>query len=145
MPDRNSDLTDPALQHRAALSTWETGGGVPPDDLRRGLPSEGALPEIPRLTDVELVHLRIRVIALENMLLSLLAQATDRQLDLARELAAYIFPRPGFTQHPLTVRAAHQMVDLLERAGHFRATTPTLPTMAGEEPAAPDSGTGSSS
>ncbi|MGH7105496.1 MAG: hypothetical protein ACREFT_03205 [Acetobacteraceae bacterium] len=144
MPARNSDLTAPSLQHRAALSTWETGSGVRPDDLRRGVPSEGAQPEIPPLTDAELVHLRIRVIALENMLISLLALAPDRQLDLTRELAAYIFPRSGFTQHPLTVRAAHQMVDLLERAGHFRATTPTPPTMAGEKPAAPNSATASS-
>lgn len=80
---------------------------------------------VPQLTDAALVHLRIRVIALENMVISLLAQASDRQLDLARELAAYILPRAGFTQHPLTIRAAHQMLDLVERAGHFRSATPT--------------------
>src|SRR6185437_3842022 len=77
------------------------------------------------LSGAEPVHLHIRVIALENMAISLLALASKEQLDLARELATYIFPRPGFTQHPLTVRAAHQMIDLIERAQHFRDTSPT--------------------
>jgi len=46
--------------------------------------------------------------------IALLAGASDRQLDLAHEMAAYISPRPGFTQHTLTVHAAaHCMVLLL--------------------------------
>jgi hypothetical protein len=80
--------------------------------------------EVPELTNAELVHLRVRVIALENLVISLLAGATDRQLDLAREMAGYISPRPGFTQHPLTIHAASQMIDLVERAGRFRAPPP---------------------
>ena len=36
-------------------------------------------------------------------------------------MAAYISPRPGFTDHPLTIRAATQMIDLVERADRFRA------------------------
>jgi tellurite resistance-related uncharacterized protein len=50
----------------------------------------------------------------------MLAAATDRQLDLAREMASYVCPRPEFTQHPLTTHAATKMLDLIERAGHFR-------------------------
>jgi hypothetical protein len=75
---------------------------------------------MPELTNAELVQLRIRVIALENLVIALLAEASDRQLELAREMAAYISPRPGFTQHPLTIHAAAHMVDLVERAGQFR-------------------------
>jgi len=71
------------------------------------------------LTNTELVHLRVRVIALENLVIALLAQASDRQLELVREMAAYISPRPGFTQHPLTVHAAAQMIHIVERAGRF--------------------------
>lgn len=125
MPDKDLDPKDPTYQREMALSRWDTDGGNGHSSLQRGLFSEGELPEIPQLTDTELVHLRVRVIALENMLISLLAQVSDQQLGFARELAAYIFPRPGFTQHPLTVRAAHQMLDLVERAGHFRSTPPT--------------------
>ena len=40
-------------------------------------------------SNAELVQLRIRVIALENLVIALLAEASDRQLDLAREMAAY--------------------------------------------------------
>jgi hypothetical protein len=58
------------------------------------------------MTNAELVALHARVIALENLLISLLATASDKQLNLAREMAGFISPRPGFTHHPLTVHAA---------------------------------------
>jgi hypothetical protein len=35
-------------------------------------------------------------------------------------MAAYISPKPGYTPHPLTIQAAGQMIDLVERAGQFR-------------------------
>jgi len=73
----------------------------------------------PQLTNTELVQLRVRVIALENLVIALLAQASDRQLEVAREMAAYICPRPGFTQHPLTIHAAAQMIHMVERAARF--------------------------
>jgi hypothetical protein len=34
-------------------------------------------------------------------------------------MAGYISPRPGFTQHPLTIHAAAHLDDLLKRAIHF--------------------------
>ena len=80
---------------------------------------------VPELTNAELVQLRIRVIALENLMIALLAEASDRQIDLAREMATYISPRPGFTQHPLTIHAAAQMIDLVERANQFRSSPPS--------------------
>jgi hypothetical protein len=76
--------------------------------------------DVAELTNAELVQLRIRVIALENVMITLLAAASDRQLDLVREMAATISPRPGSTQHPLTLHAANQMNHLVDRAGHFR-------------------------
>jgi hypothetical protein len=82
--------------------------------------------EVPELTNAELVQLRIRVIALENLMIALLAEASDRQIDLAREMATYISPRPGFTQHSLTTHAAAQVIDLVERANQFR-TSPLSP------------------
>ena len=72
------------------------------------------------LTNAELVQLQIRVIALENLLAVLLVDASDRQLDLAHEIAEYIAPRPGFTPHRLTIHAAARMTSLIERAGHLR-------------------------
>jgi hypothetical protein len=107
-----------------ALSKWDNEGGAGPLHLPEGLLSGDMQSEVPQLTNAELVQLRIRVIALENLVITLLADSSDRQLDLAREMAAYISPRPGFTHHPLTIRAAAQMIHLVERAGHFRGVAP---------------------
>jgi hypothetical protein len=77
--------------------------------------------QIPQMTNAEIVALRVRVIALENVLISLLATAPDHQLNLIREMADYISPRPGFTPHPLTIRAAEHVVDLVDRSTRFRS------------------------
>jgi hypothetical protein len=124
MPDRKPDLLDPSQQHQLALSRWANEGGAGPHRPQEGLISGEVQPEVPQLTNAELVQLQIRVIALENLVITLLAEASDRQLDLAREMAAYISPRPGFTQHPLTIHAAAQMIDLVQRAGQFRVAPP---------------------
>jgi hypothetical protein len=76
--------------------------------------------QVPALTNAELVQLRVRVVALENLVITLLAETSERRLDLARDMAAHISPRPGFTRHRLTIHAAAQMIHLVERAGHFR-------------------------
>ena len=120
MPDRKSDLIDPSRHRQMALSRWENEGGARPRRLQEGLISDEVQSEVPQLTNVELVHLRVRVIALENLMIALLADASDQQLDVIREMAGYISPRPGFTQHPLTIHAAAQMIDLVDRANHFR-------------------------
>jgi len=126
MAEKTPNPTDPVSQRQRVLSKWETGEGVEPTLVQRGLPA-AAQSAVAQLTQAELIHLRVRVIALENMVMALLAQASSQQLELARDMAAYILPREGFTQHPLTIHASHQMVDLVERAGHFRPPEPTPP------------------
>jgi hypothetical protein len=118
MHDKKPDFAD--QQRQMALSRWDSEGGAGPGGPQTGLMSpEGS--EIPELRNAELVQLRVRVIALENLVIALLAGASDQQLDLAREMAAYISPRPGFTHHPLTVHAAADMINLVERAARFRS------------------------
>ena len=124
MSDLKPDFSDPSRQRQMALSRWENEGGAGLCGAQNGQISEQAQSDVPELTNAELVQLRVRVIALENLVISLLAEATDRQLELAREMAAFISPRPGFTHHPLTIHAATQMVDLVDRAGHFRPAKP---------------------
>ena len=122
MPDEKLDAMSAAQLRQRALSRWENEGGAGacgPEG--RTIPGDGSL-DVPPLTNAELSQLHIRVIALEGLVASLLAEATDRQLDLAREMAAYICPRRGSTDHPLTIRAATQMIDLVERAKRFRST-----------------------
>jgi hypothetical protein len=125
MSEKKPDPTTFQKQQQSALSRWDTEGGAGPAGPQGESPSTEARSEVPRLTNVELVQLRTRVIALENLVIALLAEASERQLGLVREMAAYISPRPGFTHHPLTIHAAAQMVDLVERAGHFRSVTPS--------------------
>jgi hypothetical protein len=125
MPDKRPHSLEASKQRQLALSRWENEGGA---DLR--CPQEksisgGAQSEVPQLTNAELVQLRVRVIALENLVIAMLAEASNRQLDLVREMAVYISPRPGFTHHPLTVNAAAEMINLVERAGQFRLKTPS--------------------
>jgi hypothetical protein len=116
------DAKVPSLEEprRVALSRWDNEGGAGRRGSQNDSPSSAARSVVPALTNTELVQLRVRVIALENVVISLLAQSSDRQLDRVREVAAYIVPRPGFTPHPLTIHAAAEMVHLVERARHFR-------------------------
>ena len=123
MSDSNPESLASSQQRQMALSRWDNEGGAGPCGPQEGQISADAQFEVPELTNAELVQLRVRVIALENLVISLLAEASDRQLDLAREMAAFISPRPGFTHHPLTIHAAAQMIDLVDRAIHFRVVT----------------------
>lgn len=94
---------------RAALSTWNNEGGA-----------QRKQSETHDMTNSELVHLRCRVIALENVVIALLADGTPKQQALVREMATYISPRPGFTPHPLTLEAADLMVQMVDRSIHFQ-------------------------
>jgi hypothetical protein len=124
MSDSKPESLVASQQRQMALSRWDNEGGAVPCGPQEGQISANAQSEVPELTNAELVQLRVRVIALENLVISLLAEASDRQLDLAREMAAFISPRPGFTHHPLTIHAATLMIDLVDRASQFRAVKP---------------------
>ncbi|WP_460124223.1 hypothetical protein [Pseudomonas sp. S2_C03] len=101
---------NPATQNPPPLSTW--------DD--QDVAEHEAFTAPPALTNAELVHLRVRVIALENLVIALLAEGSERQRAIAREMADFISPRSGFTQHPLTIHAADHMTHSVERAERFR-------------------------
>ena len=105
---------------RRALSRWDNEGGADAQGARlstaMGDVETGGL----KLSNVEYAELRTRVIALENIIISLLATASGQQLEQARKMADYISPRPGFTPHPLTIHAAALMNHMVERASRFR-------------------------
>jgi hypothetical protein len=110
---------------KRALSRWDDEGGAGPDGPQEVRIPSAVAAAVPPLGNAELVQLQVRMIALENLVIALLSQASPQQLDLAREMAACISPRPGFTPHPLTIHAAAQMVHLVERAAHV--ADPSLP------------------
>ena len=74
-----------------------------------------------KIGDAEDGNLVIRLIALENIIVALLADAPESQSQLVRDMASYIAPRPGKTPHRLTVEAARNMLALVERAEQYRS------------------------
>ena len=122
MATLKADSRESAKQRQRALQRWNNEGGAGPGGRPVDIGYEGALTSSPPLGNAELVQLQIRVIALENVVIALLAQATPAQLELVRDMAVYISPRPGFTPHPLTVGAASEMSSLVDRSSHFRPT-----------------------
>ena len=126
MPDdEKKPQSDEELRHRA-LSRWDNEGGAGRDGPKESHAHVLPDPDIPNLTDAELIQLRVRVIALENLMIVLLAKGSDRQLTLAREMATYISPRAGFTHHPLTLQAAAHIDGLVDRALHYRSVDPVM-------------------
>lgn len=113
MPDPDLPQGSPDIR-LSALSRWDNEGGAIATAVGE------AHPHGPNITNAELVLLRVRVIALENLLIAVLAEGSDRQRQLARDMADIITPRDGYTQHSLTIRAAQHMTDLVDRAGHIR-------------------------
>ena len=125
MSDQGSNPSDASLLRQQALSRWDNEGGAGPDGPQmEPAAAEDRVP-MPGNNAAELGALHVRVIALESLVISLLVTASDRQIEQAREMARYISPRPGFTQHPLTTHAAAHMVDLVERASRFRPPVQT--------------------
>ena len=123
--DSSDPPNGPLQQRKRARSRWDDEGGAEPEDPQAAPSFVEGLAPMPENGPAEVGALHIRMIALENLVISLLATATDRQLELAREMAAYIAPRPGFTHHALTTQAAAHMVDLVERASRFRSGEPS--------------------
>lgn len=61
-------------------------------------------------------HLHVRMIALENLVVALLAGASDNGHGQARKMASCISPRPGFIHHTLMTHATGHMLNPVERA-----------------------------
>lgn len=116
MPRKKPNLLERSQLRERALAGWDNEGGAGPQGPQEVRIPPDSTAGVPELGNAELVQLQVRVIALENLLIALLSQASPQQLELVREMAAYISPRPGFTPHRLTIHAAAQMVHLVERA-----------------------------
>ena len=113
MPYPTYRSLDATQRLQRALRRWENEGGSQSDDAPHHPASP--YPSVPELTNAELVQLQVRVIALENLVLALLADASSEQLERVREIGASTFPRPG-VEHRLTILAAAQMEHLTRRA-----------------------------
>ena len=94
MADRKSISIVASKLLQSAISRWENEGGAGPCGSLGSSDSREAHSNAPPLTDAELVQLRIRVIALENLMIALLAETPEKQLDIAHEMAAYTGAAP---------------------------------------------------
>lgn len=116
MPIEEVQLDDARAQvHDRAIGRWENEGGSFTSLHEHQMPTVAG-----EIGDAEAGNLRVRLIALENLVIALLAGAPEDQSALVREMAAYISPRPGATPHRLTVEAARNMLSLVERAAHYK-------------------------
>jgi len=113
-----------ALQLREVLSQCDSHEEEGPAACPRDDFIAGELQTEVHLANAELNQLQLRVIALENLVTALLADASDRQTDLACALAEYIAPKQGFTPHHLTIQTARQMKHLIRRAGVLKSRPP---------------------
>lgn len=120
-PNEESELR---RHHRLAIAQWDTEGGAGPCGPQESTAVGTARSAIPDLANTELVQLRVRVIALENLLVALLSGASVSQLKAASDMAELILPRPAAHPHPLTIRAAAHMQHLLANSAHLKATDP---------------------
>lgn len=64
----------------------------------------------------ELVQMRIRMIATENLILAILSEASEEVRQSVRDRAVEIAPRRGSSDHPLTHFAQKEMLSMLARA-----------------------------
>lgn len=119
MRQRTINLFPRDMLLEKAISRWDGEGGAGEGGREHPASMSHAVKGLP-LSNAELVQLQIRVIALENLLTILLADSSDEQIEFAREMAAYIAPRPGFTSHRLTIHAAARIISLTDRASHLR-------------------------
>ena len=106
--------------HRRAIGRWENEGGSV-CAWHREIPAEGNPATVAgEIGDAEAANIRVRLIAIENIIVALLANAPHDRLELIREMADFISPRPGMTPHRLTIEAARNMLAIVERAEHYR-------------------------
>ncbi|HEX5390781.1 MAG TPA: hypothetical protein VFW67_13540 [Burkholderiaceae bacterium] len=112
------DYTPP--DRSAAAPAHLTDGDAAANENMASANPPDALEASPLVTWVEWDHLRYRVVALENLLVALLAEGSMGRLDRLREMSRYVAPRRGCTDHPVTLLAAAQIVHLVERARHTK-------------------------
>ncbi len=99
-----------------ALSRWDNEGGAGDDG-----PQVDTAIDLPTTAlEREVVALRIRVIALENIAVALLAAGSAGQQQVAQGMVRELAPEAG-AQQPITAHAAAHMCDLIDHASSIRA------------------------
>ena len=120
MPNNKPKTAPSLLMRPGALSRWDNEGGAGPGGPQQPSSFSKEVGNVSEISNATLAQLQVRVIALENVAVALLAGASNEQLAAIREMADSITQTPDSTQ-PITLLAAKEMIHLVERAGHFRS------------------------
>jgi hypothetical protein len=120
MSGQEFQALDDIEQRDRALARWANDGGSGQCGRESDLVSDSIDVAMPAIGDTQMGLLHVRVIAMENLIIALLATASGPQLALARDMARIIEPRIGAAPHPLTIRAAARLTDLVERSERFQ-------------------------
>ena len=107
--------------HASALARWDDEGGAAAGKQGHFSKKDSSRPRPCR--DIELTQLRTRVIALENLVIALLARGSDRQRRKVLDMAEFISPRQGAALRYLTIEAANRMRHLVGRGSHFSVSS----------------------
>lgn len=105
-----------AVFHAGALARWDNEGGA----LSHPAPVKVSVVEVGHhLSDQDMVCLRSRVIALENIVVAMLAGGSSDQRSLVHDMALFVCPPLEEVQDRLTLHAADLMDHLADRAARF--------------------------
>ena len=106
-----------AVFRASALARWDNEGGA----LSHPAPVKPPVVDVDHhLSNLELVCLRSRVIALENIVVAMLAGATHDQRAIVHDMALFVRPPLDAVQDRLTMHAADLMDNLADRATRFQ-------------------------
>ncbi len=125
MTDDSSDPTnDPLKLRKRALARWDNEGGAEPNGPQTAsAPVEGEAP-MPENGPAEVASLHVRIIALENLLISLLATASDRLCPA--QASRTVAEGETSAKYSVTLPAVRSM-----SCGARAATTTRRPTLLG--------------
>lgn len=106
-----------AVLGTSALARWDNEGGA----LSHPVPVKPPFVDVVHhLSDQEVVCLRSRVIALENIIVAMLAGGSRDQRAVVHDMALFVRPPLDAVQDRLTMHAADLMDHLADRATLFQ-------------------------
>ena len=116
MSDNALDLGRAKTPLERSVARWENEGGA----IEAFDTAKTHATIVGKIGDAEAVNIRVRLIALENIVVALLASGPQESSEMVGEMARYISPRSEATPHRLTIEAARNMLAIVDRAQHCR-------------------------
>lgn len=124
MSNQDAELSR-AMLSQSALLRWDGEGGAGPDGPQTELAEAHDWQRAPQNEATELAALQVRIVALESLVVALLAGGSDRQIEQARLMVQSIVPRQACAGNVPAMHAAIQCAGLVDRGGHLHDAAPS--------------------